>query len=87
MWWQPPYLDLNGTNIDHLAFYTKVDSWWTTHSHPIIGKLGMVTKEILANIVKAIKASCVGTAQALMEELMAYFPASTLMDALGFCYP
>jgi len=55
-------------------------------SSPITGKPEMVTKDILANIVEAVKISCVGVAEAFIKELTTHFPASTLMDALGFCY-
>ena len=85
--WQAPYLDLNCSNIEHLAFYTKAASWWATHPHPVSGKPEMVTKEILIEVVEAVKTSCVSAAQSLMQELTSCFPAPTLIDALGFCYP
>ena len=47
----------------------------------------MVTKEILAEVVEVVKASCVGVAQSLMKEPTTRFLASTLMDALSLCYP
>jgi len=80
-------LDLNGTNIDALFFFTKIDSWWASHPHLITWKLKMVTKEIFADIVEVEKTSYISATQALiMKELTDHFLASTLMDDLGFCY-